>query len=315
MAFLNKIKTFFFPNRKGIKSTVLGLLTGLVVILILIIIFVGMGIYKFHWQNDLIYRSAKIIPYPVARINHTFLRYSTYLEEVKVVTNFYNKQKAAGTGQNISATEISQQVLDKLIKKELVEQLAKKYKIELTADDMDKAWQQILQQGGSEAEINKTISDFYGLTVEQFKEKIIRPYVLQSKVAERVMAAENFDKTAKDKAAEVLKLVKEGKEDFGELAKRYSQDPGTAEKGGDLGYFKRGAMVKEFEDAVFALKVGEISDLVKTNYGYHIIKLEDKKGQGADEEARASHILIMSKSFDDYLQELLKEAAVKKYIK
>jgi peptidyl-prolyl cis-trans isomerase D len=65
-------------------------------------------------------------------------------------------------------------------------------------------------------------------------------------------------------------------ENFGTLAKEFSQDPGSAQKGGDLGYFAKGMMVKEFENACFNSKVGEVQKPVKTNYGYHIIKVTDR---------------------------------------
>jgi len=79
---------------------------------------------------------------------------------------------------------------------------------------------------------------------------------------------------ARKKAEEILSEVRKSPDRFAELAKKYSQDPGSAEKGGDLGYFDRGMMVKPFADAVFALgKVGDISGVVKSDYGYHIIKL------------------------------------------
>ena len=78
---------------------------------------------------------------------------------------------------------------------------------------------------------------------------------------------------AKAKADEVAAELKKNPNSFAELAKKYSQDPGSAAKGGDLGTFSRGSMVKGFDDAVFSMKVGEISGPVETEYGYHIIRV------------------------------------------
>jgi peptidyl-prolyl cis-trans isomerase D len=84
---------------------------------------------------------------------------------------------------------------------------------------------------------------------------------------------------AKAKALDVLAQVKKNPKSFEELAIKYSQDTGSATKGGDLGGFGRGAMVKPFEDAVFSMKVNQISDLVESEFGYHIIKLNGVTGQ------------------------------------
>lgn len=80
---------------------------------------------------------------------------------------------------------------------------------------------------------------------------------------------------AKARAEEIYQQVKRKPDSFAELAKKFSQDPGSAEKGGDLGYFSRGSMVKAFDDAAFGMKPGEISPPVESEYGYHIIKLTD----------------------------------------
>lgn len=107
---------------------------------------------------------------------------------------------------------------------------------------------------------------------------------------------------AEKKIEEIAARIKKG-EAFDKLAKEYSQDPGSARKGGDLGFFSRGMMVKPFEDAAFQLKVGQVSKPVRTQYGYHLIKLEAIRHQGDKEERRVSHILIkpvkQTKSFEE----------------
>ncbi len=96
----------------------------------------------------------------------------------------------------------------------------------------------------------------------------------------------NKDST-KAEADRIMARAKGG-EDFAELARKYSGDPGSASKGGDVGYFGKGTMVKPFEDAAFSAKPGSIVGPVETEYGYHIIKVVDKKS----EEIKYSEIVI-----------------------
>jgi peptidyl-prolyl cis-trans isomerase D len=95
--------------------------------------------------------------------------------------------------------------------------------------------------------------------------------------AEKDMPAAERQK-ARAKADGLLEQLRKSPGDFAELARKNSDDPGSAERGGDLDYFGRGAMVKPFEDAVFAMKSGEISNVVESDFGFHIIQLTGQRG-------------------------------------
>lgn len=115
-------------------------------------------------------------------------------------------------------------------------------------------------------------------------------------IGEYVENIENRNEENKKKAEEVFEKALAG-ENFEELAKSNSEDPGSKEKGGDLDFFKKGVMVPAFEEAVFSDKAGKgevYPELVKSQFGYHIIKKTDERGDGEEKEVRASHILFKS---------------------
>lgn len=112
---------------------------------------------------------------------------------------------------------------------------------------------------------------------------------------------------AKAKAEQILQEVKQSPAQFAQLAQKYSQDPGSAANGGDLGLFGRGMMVKPFDDAVFKLMVGELSGLVQSDFGFHIIKLLAVKGgkaQALNEVKSAIALKLKTQKANDKYAEL-----------
>lgn len=101
---------------------------------------------------------------------------------------------------------------------------------------------------------------------------------------------------AREEAQKILDSLRAGS-DFAEMAKKHSEDYGSGENGGDLGFFERRRMVKEFDEAAFELGINEISDLVKTRYGYHIIQVLEKKGMPPFEEEKAKLRKIYDKIY------------------
>ncbi|MGH9430718.1 MAG: peptidylprolyl isomerase [Terriglobia bacterium] len=117
-------------------------------------------------------------------------------------------------------------------------------------------------------------------------EQYYNAHLSDYRVPERVKVAQILFKTTGKSPAEIAKIastaqdvlvqIKKGA-NFGDMAKKYSEDPATAAKGGQVGWIGRGQTVKEFEDAAFAMKPGEVSNLIRTSYGFHIIQVEDKQ--------------------------------------
>ncbi len=121
-------------------------------------------------------------------------------------------------------------------------------------------------------------------------------------------AAEDVRAAARERAEDLLRQIRAGA-DFSELARRYSEDTGSARRGGDLGYNPRGRMVAEFDEAQFALDIGEVSDIVETTFGFHIIKVTGKR-EGDVPEDEAKRELAERLFRDDRAEAMAREAAV-----
>jgi peptidyl-prolyl cis-trans isomerase C len=151
------------------------------------------------------------------------------------------------------------------------------------------------------------VTDFYAKNPDQFKqpERVRASHIL-------IAFPENGDAAAKaqarQKAEQILKDVKAGK-DFAALAKEHSQDPGSAANGGDLGFFQQGQMVGPFNDAAFSLPPGSTSDLVETNFGYHIIRVAEK------EPGRTVPLEEVRPQVEQYLQNLNRNEQTEAFVK
>lgn len=144
----------------------------------------------------------------------------------------------------------------------------------MTLEEFQKAYENYLQTLKQVAGLSET--DFKKLVEADLLQRKLEA-VLQARVpttAEQVYAR-HILVDSEETALQVLGRLKAG-EDFAEVAKEVSQDTSTKERGGDLGWFPRGRMVPEFEEVAFSLPVGELSEPVKTQYGYHIIKVEER---------------------------------------
>ncbi|WPX09416.1 peptidylprolyl isomerase [Anaerocellum danielii] len=267
--------------------------------------------------------------------------------------NYYGLDKAflsQKVGDKTYEQQIKENILDSLIIRQIELQQARKRNINLTQAEKKAIDQQIDQyksdsQSGAEF---KQYLQTIGATENEYKDQVIKSQIVSKLYAEvtknqKVSDAEiehyynshrsdfievkashillkvsdsKEEAAKKKKAEEVLRMIKDG-QNFEKLAQKYSEDENTKQKGGDLGYFRKGQMVKEFEDAAFSLSIGEISSIVKTSYGFHIIKVTDRKQLTLNEVKDEIKSTIESQKKDEYYQSLLekwkKEAKIKKF--
>ncbi|MBM3254466.1 MAG: hypothetical protein FJZ16_09455 [Candidatus Omnitrophica bacterium] len=202
--------------------------------------------------------------------------------------------------------------LNNLIDEELLFEEAKKRRLRDDADIKEllfEAEKKILVSRLIDTEINKNISikeeeiqDYYNLHQNEFVEP------------ERLRASHILVATM-DEASQILKELKNGK-DFAGLAREKSLDASKT-NGGDVGYFTRGQMIPDFEDACFRLKPGELSDVVKTSLGFHIIKLTDRlplQRRGFEEVKEEIRNILLTKkrktNFDNFMANLRKSVRI-----
>ncbi|MFC5649062.1 peptidylprolyl isomerase [Paenibacillus solisilvae] len=232
------------------------------------------------------------------------------------------------------------QTLDNLIQDELITQEADKAGIKVTDADVDKEIESVKGRFPSEAEFEAALQQA-GMTLEDLKKqtpmqlrirKILEPQVVD-KVTEadmktyfdenkasfntplQVRASHILVATEKE-ANDILKELKAGG-DFAAIAKAKSTDTGSKESGGDLGFFGAGAMDPAFEKAAFALKKDELSAPVKSTYGYHIIKVTDRKEAKTatyDEEKSKIKDLLISQKVSELSQTWLADLKTKSKI-
>lgn len=291
----------------------------------------------------------------VAVVNGVTISKDTYDREL----DFFVRRAAPG-GQQIPDVQMAQmknEILESLIDRELLFQESQKKGIKVKTEAVSDQLQKIQQRYPNKEEFKKLLSNM-GLTESDVQAQIERGMAIQElidkEVTEKIKVSDEetksfYDKNpqlfqqpeqvkashilikvqadapadqkadARKKLEAVQQKVKKG-EDFATLAKTYSEGP-SGPKGGDLGYFRRGQMVKPFEEVAFSLKPDETSEIVETQFGYHLIKVNDKKPAKkmtyAEVKDRLNEHLKKQKTDSEtnaYIETLRKDAKIEKFI-
>ena len=222
--------------------------------------------------------------------------------------------------EQYGAATVEQLIADKIVASE-----AKKQKITISDEELNKEVDKLKESYGGEEVFDQVLAS-NNTTVDVLKEdlknyltmrELIEPQIEITDEELKTYFDENKDSLGEAEQVKASHILVEGEEtakeikqkladgaDFAELAKEYSTDEGSKENGGELGFFPRGTMVTEFEDVAFSLPMNEISEPVKSDYGYHIIKVEEKKeakeADFDDSKAAIKETLIDEKMESEY---------------
>ena len=258
------------------------------VLLFLLVIYIGFGIYfgiqvyGKHSESNLTKFSTKIYPFPAAYVGGNIIWAKDYYRQLSYIRQFSSETKQA----NPDTVQVRGQIIDQLVERRLLEWEASKNGLRITSRDVDDAFEKIVAEAGGEAAVQKVLRGLFNMSEKEFKD-IVRYQVTKEKIQDELIAQVKVRHIlVKDEARanEVANKAKSG-ENWDDLAKTYSEDVNTRDKGGDLGWIARGNLVidnqqvPEFEEAAFTAKIGEIFGPVKSQVGFQIGKVEDKKGK------------------------------------
>ncbi|MEJ2287014.1 MAG: peptidylprolyl isomerase [Desulfobacterales bacterium] len=290
-----------------------------------------------------------------AVVNGVVITRAQYDKEIEV-----HLQRVARQGRQMSEeqlTKLKKDILDGLIEREVLYQESQKAGIKVSDEKVNEQLAGIQKRFPSEEEFKKALASM-NLTEDEVRTQIQRGLaireLIEQKVASKIVISDEdtkayYDKNpqlfkqpeqvkashilikveptadeaakaaARKKIQDIQQKLKDGG-DFAALAREYSEGPSGA-KGGDLGYFSRGQMVKPFEDTAFAMKPGEVSDLVETRFGYHLMKVYEMKpeqtlayGDVKDKIAQRLKQEKIETEANLYVQNLKKDAKVEKLL-
>ena len=300
--------------------------------------------------------SAEKTPSSVATVNGVPISGSEFDSELDQVKMQYMRKGKEITGPQLN--KVKEYILEMLISRELLFHESKQLGIQVDDNNIFDQLMTVKQRFSNETEYKKALGEM-NLTEEDLRLRIKKTLAIQELVEGKITQKikinvqeskayydahpQNFKQAEEVKASHILIKVdadadsskksearkkiekiqtrlKNG-EDFSTLAKEHSEGPSSV-KGGDLGYFKSGQMVKPFEDAAFDLKIGEVSNIVVTPFGYHLIKVYDKKPEGTIAYKKAKEKIIQylrqeksKKEINKYIEKLREKAEIKRFLK
>ena len=282
-----------------IRNFILAALLIIFVVFILCIGILSWGIYKLEWRGSLIEKIMMAIPLPVAKVGNNYVFSLDYYADLKSARIFYAKQKANNFPNIPSDAELKKIILeDRLIDNILVGQIAQKYKITVTDQEINDKMEAIIKNKGSQQEVEKFLADYYGLDISGYKKYFIKPNLLYDKTNQAVIDDENINGAAQKKIQAALNDLRNN-EDFDTVAMKYTEETDPLGNKIIKENFLRGELPNDIEDELYGMKEGTYTDVLTLPTALAIFKL-DKKDENKG-VLGLSKIIVKIKTLNDIL--------------
>lgn len=286
---------------------------GIGVIVGLYLVLVG-GVTMFSWRGPVVRTVVKYVPVPVASIGWRVVWASDVLEQRAALEIFNAYQASQQISQPDTTSDTTASALTKTVKDIVVQQLARERNIRVNDQDVDSAYSTLVGQTTSSAEVDQNLMELYGWTPTDFKKFVVRQDLTRDKLRESYAFDDALTDDLKKQIEAVKAEVAADGANFAELATKYSQDDYGA-SGGDIGFVPRGALVKELDDAAFSLELNQVSEVIRTKYGFHLIQPIARKGEGDAQETQVRSIFIAAPSVDDATTKYLAQRSISVWLR
>lgn len=274
---------------------------------VLFLVVMGVGVYAYGWNDSFTNGFLRTVPYPVASVRSDLVSLREFRGDVATLRYYYDQQaESSGQFPRPSDDRLRMLALDRLVKTVFLQDRAQREGVTISEADVDAELAKNIEQAGSRENIERSLQELYNWSLDDFRSKILRPFLLREKMQEHLNQDATASSAAKARAESALARVRAGNESFDAVAEEVSDDPVI-----DLGFFGGGETTEAFEQAVQALEPGATSDIVQTQFGFHIIQLVEKiedPEQGI--QYHAKHMLIKVKDLDQWIAEELRGTKV-----
>lgn len=309
---LKKARKHIIPLAHSKHQVVILTTTLFILAVVSFFTYVTLALYKFHQSSTFMYRVTQVIPFPVARTGNDFVAYENYLFELRRYKHYYeSQQKLDFNGesgkQQLAAFEAQakQEVVDNAI----VRKLAKQHGVSVSDKEVNTQIDLVRSQnrlGENDEVFEDVLKDYWGWTVGDFKRSL-----KQQMLAAKLVA--KLDTETNDRAKAALAEL-QGGADFAAVAKKYSEDTGTRDGGGEYGFPVNRTnrdLTAQVVDALFKLQPGQHSEIINTGYTLEIVKNLEVQG----DRIRGAHIMFNFKDINTYIDPVKEQQKTTVYIR